>query len=157
MPVCPQVLYTMNVVQNTTLITLSSNKVFTFLPSASMSDVMSYQIFYYAWDATGTILLASATATYSYIDPCPTTSIITQLFSPSSISTALGSIASATSALWLDAVSSYLTTLLCGPLIYTQTATSWPATYDSATMSSMFSFTTTATTMTTTVSPTLAA
>lgn len=69
-PVCASVTYTYAVVPNTTLISLSSNTIFSFAPSNSVADIMAYQIYYYAWDATGTMLLASTTATFSYISSC---------------------------------------------------------------------------------------
>lgn len=144
------IVYTYAVVPNCTLIALSATT-FSFAPSSNVAVVMAYQVFLYA--SYSSSVIASAVATFTYLNPCLSTLPIPVAFT--SITTTVLAIGSAVATMWNDAASVAGGVINgCGPINFVVSVLTSPATYVSATMSSIFALTSTSGTVSISVSPT---
>lgn len=144
------IVYTLEVVPNCTLISFSGTTL-SFSPSIDVAVAMPYLVYLYASYASS--ILASAVATFTYLNPCPNTLPVPVPLS--SIITTVLAIGTGSALMWNDAASvTGGVTNGCGPINFVHTVLTSPATYEPATMSSIFALTSTPTTVSITVSPT---
>ncbi len=123
-----------------------------FGASSTASDAKTYIVTISARFAGQTAWVTSASATYTYVNPCTTATITAASFP--SISTSVLVHASSSAALWYDSVSGSASQQLCGAFTITKTFPTAPPDFDSATMGADFTYSTSATQATFTVSPT---
>ena len=107
-----------------------------FGASSTTGDANVYTVTISARFAGQTAWVTSASATYTYINPCTTATITAASFP--SISTSVLVQASSSAALWYDSVSGSASQQLCGAFTFTKTFTTYPPSFVLATMGADF-------------------
>ena len=130
----------------------STSNIVNFGVYNNIGDANTYSLTIRARFVGQTTWLSSASAIYTYTNPCLTATISGTAFP--SITTSVLVPASSSTALWYDSVSGSASSQICGPFTVTLSFPRAPATFVSATMSSDFTYTTSTTQATFTVSPT---
>ena len=109
-----------------------------FKPSSNADDALTYTLTISARFVGQTSWVRSASATFKYINPCPT-SAITGVSFPS-ITTSVFVPTSSSTPLWYDSVSGSAASQLCGPFTVGVAFSTAPASFDYTTMASDFTW-----------------
>lgn len=132
-----------------------------FAASSVVTDAGLYSITIQAgygalFASLSTTILASAVTTITYVNSCLTTHPVPIAFSP--ITTTLLAVGSASTAMWNDQVSvTSGGTNKCGAINFVSTITTAPGTFIPASMSSIFTFSSTSSTVAINVAPDIVA